>query len=47
MTEGERIAEELSQIRGLLQDIAGALFHMAAEDESEPKEERYLDGKPK
>ena len=43
----DRIAEELAQIRGLLQDIAGALFHMAAEDDPEPKEERYLDGRPK
>lgn len=48
--DGKAIAEELSKIRGLLQDIAGVLFELAGAEKSsgdEDKVERYMDGTPK
>ena len=51
-TKGQRIAEELAQIRELLQAIASALFEIAAANEDREESDRsdtgstYLDGSP-
>jgi len=48
--DGKAIAEELAQIHGLLQDIAGVLFEIAGAEKpsgGEDKVERYMDGTPK
>ena len=50
LTDGQRIAAELAQIRELLHTIAGCLFQIAGDSEQQrtekPDGETYMDGSP-